>query len=55
MNVGAETSIGRVRQANEDAFWTDKGLLVVCDGMGHQAGEVASAMAVEISPFSLPV
>ena len=25
MNVGAETSIGRVRQTNEDAFWTDKG------------------------------
>ena len=44
------THPGRVRPNNEDALLSDTsaGLFVVADGMGgHQAGEVASRMAVE--------
>lgn len=47
--VGALSDRGRVRTANEDAFCvrTDAHLFAVADGMGgHQAGEVAAAMAV---------
>ncbi len=46
----AITHSGLVREGNEDAFlvWPEVNLAVVADGMGgHQAGEVASALAVE--------
>jgi len=47
--VGA-TDVGRVRDHNEDYIAWDRklGLVVLADGMGgHNAGEVASQMAVE--------
>src|SRR5919202_1005111 len=54
LDVGSFTDVGRVRDSNEDAMLTldagqeDVVLVAVADGMGgHNAGEVASAIAVE--------
>lgn len=47
LHWGAATDAGRVRDENEDAYVAEPMVFVVADGMGgHQAGEVASALAV---------
>ncbi len=49
MQAAGATDIGRRRKNNEDSLLLDEdlGLLIVADGMGgHEAGEVASTMAV---------
>ncbi len=51
MKVYAITDIGRMRPINEDSYYLPgdgERFCAVADGMGgHNAGEVASAMAVE--------
>ena len=49
LRVAAESDRGLVRTENEDSFLASLPLVVVADGVGGQnAGEVASALAVEV-------
>ncbi len=50
IRAAGESDTGRVRRANEDSFGfdLDRGLFIVCDGVGgSNAGEVASRSAVD--------
>jgi len=54
MKTILRTDVGRVRKINEDAAYVDGPVCIVCDGMGgHQAGDVAANLAVDIIAASL--
>lgn len=49
ITVGGTTDVGQVREQNQDSILLGPVLFGVADGMGgHQGGEVASALAVEV-------
>jgi|SRR5690554_1343914 len=48
MEFGTASDVGKIRKINEDSLGYKKNFFVIADGMGgHNAGEIASALAVE--------
>ena len=57
LNAAGASDAGRVRRGNEDRYYIDAehGIFLVADGVGGRAaGEVASAIAVDVIASSLP-
>jgi serine/threonine protein phosphatase PrpC len=55
-HYGLLTDIGRVRTHNEDALLAEPPLFAVADGLGgHQAGEIASSIAIETLVAQAPL
>ncbi len=56
LSWGARTDVGLVREHNEDSYLVRAPVFAVCDGMGgHEAGEVASTIAVETIANEAPL
>ena len=55
VSFGSRTDVGLVREQNEDSLIVRPPLYVVCDGMGgHEAGEIASEIAVNVISSAAP-
>ena len=54
-SYAARTEVGNVREHNEDSLLAKSPLFVVADGMGgHEAGEVASEIAISVMAERIP-
>jgi serine/threonine protein phosphatase PrpC len=55
LHVAKQTDPGSVRTNNEDAYFAEPPLVAVADGVGgHNAGEVASAIAIDVLSEWMP-